>query len=334
VKLTADLAPALSARLQFLAGLCTLSMQSVNGSIRQFLSSTFITNELQRPLEFDKYIDTLVQQSKSNAPAWFARLVSSISAINHGNAITYEDECSCALHTNCTRSADIIPIRGLNMGCTATSSFLVSTLECFYNLSCINLINGVNTTDTPLLFANSSRFPPSTLITDLIDHLFVETWSTTINYSAYFILCSPISCSYTYVQQLNSFYLMTVILGLSGGLNVVLQGICPTMIYLLFKVYQCRKKRLNLVDAERTIDMATIETEGAAVATMHVPRSSTSSEAFYRYPRATFRPSLLVALAVLMLVAAMFVGPFVYLRLQRTRDTHSALINGSHHISC
>ena len=77
----------LSAHLQFLNGLCTLSMQSVNGSIRQFLSSPLITTELQPPMEFQKYIDTRLEQRESDAPATFTRLVSFISAINHGNAI-------------------------------------------------------------------------------------------------------------------------------------------------------------------------------------------------------------------------------------------------------
>ena len=77
----------LSAHLQFLTGLCTLSIQSVNGSIQQFLSSPLITTELQPPAEFKKYMNASLQQSKSFAPVTIARLVSSISAINHGNAM-------------------------------------------------------------------------------------------------------------------------------------------------------------------------------------------------------------------------------------------------------
>ena len=77
----------LSAHLQFLTGLCALSIQSVNDSIRQLLSSVFITTELQSPIGFLTQIDTLVQRSKSDAPATFTRLVSLLTAINHGNAI-------------------------------------------------------------------------------------------------------------------------------------------------------------------------------------------------------------------------------------------------------
>ena len=77
----------LSAHLQFLTGLCNLSMQSVNDSIRQFLSSLFITTQLQSPTDFHIHIDSLVEQSKSNAPATFVRLLFLLRATNHGNAI-------------------------------------------------------------------------------------------------------------------------------------------------------------------------------------------------------------------------------------------------------
>ena len=87
----------LSAHLQFLNGLCALSIQSVNGSIHQFLSSLLITTELQPPTEFKEHIRIRLGQSKSVAPATIARLVTSISAINHGNTIisTYGTNFKC-----------------------------------------------------------------------------------------------------------------------------------------------------------------------------------------------------------------------------------------------
>jgi hypothetical protein len=77
----------ISAHLQFLTGLCNLSIQSVNDSIRQFLSSLFITTQLQSPTDFHIHIDSLVEQSKSNAPATFTRLLFLLRGTNHGNAI-------------------------------------------------------------------------------------------------------------------------------------------------------------------------------------------------------------------------------------------------------
>ena len=254
--------------------------------------------------------------------------------------ITYDNECSCALNANCTtqagfissNSSDIIPIKGLNMGCTPTESLLASTLECFYDLSCINLIrehitftNSAKTVYTTPLSVNDNRFPPDKLIIDLAGDLFVETWSTKITYTDYFNRCLPTSCSYTYVQQLNSLYTGTVLLGLYGGLNVVLQGICRTIIYLLFKIYQFRKRRSNLVDGGHSIEIATIGNASASKSTTAVSAhqygatldTSTASRAPYFYCRSihgsVIQRSLIVVTVVLIILAAMVIGPSVYL---------------------
>ena len=176
-------------------------------------------------------------------------------------------------------------IKGLRMGCTPTASLLASTLECFYNLSCINLIrehvtgtNEANTTDAPLLYASSSRFLPNTSVNDMVSRLFVETWSTNLTYSAYFNRCAPTSCSYTYIQQVNSFYTGTVILGLYGGLSIALRGICRTLIYLLYKMYQGRKKRSNRIDVEQCAKIATIESAIRVLPATNVTETTVDSK--------------------------------------------------------
>ena len=77
----------LTAHLQMLTGLCDLSMQSVNASIRQFLSSLLITTQLQSPIAFHTLVDSSIEQSKFDAPTTFTRLISLLRMINHGNAI-------------------------------------------------------------------------------------------------------------------------------------------------------------------------------------------------------------------------------------------------------
>ena len=299
----------LSAHLQFLAGLCDLSVQSVNDSVIQLLSSVFITAQLMPQTTFDENIYFLIEQSKSNAPATFSRFLFLHRETNHGNAIisaydtnfeyiapwfnptsfigitasplitqamTYDDGCSCALNANCTIQAafvqtdlsSIVPIKGLKMGCTPSESFLASTVECFYDSSCVNLIqqqtiniNSANVTSSmpPLLSSATSRFPMNTPVIDLVNDLFIENWSTTINYSAYFDQCSPILCSYTYIQQLNSLYTVTLLLGLYGGLTLILKWICRKIIYLIAEVYKCRKEKTNVIQPAHAMKMATIE---------------------------------------------------------------------------
>ncbi|CAF4132192.1 unnamed protein product, partial [Adineta steineri] len=278
----------LSAHLQYLSGLCDLSNQSVNAFIQQFLSSLFVTAELLPKSVLNTQMEALIEENKSNAPVILLCFLSLHRDINHGNAIissygtnyeyllperseniisdyvmqtqgiVYDNNCSCALNASCTipasflqtNSSETIPIQGLRMGCTPTESFFASTLECFYNLSCINLIyehinyssNGDNT---------NVLEPPSinTSVIDLINKLFIDNWFITINYTLYFNQCLPTVCSYTYIQKLNSLYTITRLLGLCGGLTVVLKWICPTFMCLLAKIYERWKtRRINRIE--------------------------------------------------------------------------------------
>ncbi|CAF3849088.1 unnamed protein product [Adineta steineri] len=286
----------LSAHLQFLSGLCNLSKQSTNDSISQFLSSSFVTAHLLPESIFHVQIEPFITKSKSNTPTDFARLLSLLRAISHGNAIItsygtnfeyiapwynmvlsaaitqpvmYNDnQCNCALTANCTIQASFIQanpkkifqVHGLKMGCIPSESFLLSTLECFYNLSCIDLIQQFTSNNsmmnTSLLSVNDqSHFSMNTTIMDLVQDLFIENWSTTINYPAYFHYCMPLSCSYSYVQKLNSLYTLIVLLGLYGGLTFVLKWICPNLVYFAWKIYLYWKKPNNVVEPVSTIEM-------------------------------------------------------------------------------
>lgn len=172
----------------------------------------------------------------------------------------YDNHCSCALSLNCTTeaifinkdSSKITPIPGLKMGCTPMESFLVSTLECFYNASCVILIQEqissnkiVDLTFIPtIVLINSTRFPLNTTIFDFVKELFIETWLITTNYSAYFDFCLPTHCSYTYIQRLSSLYTITLLLSFFSALNFVFKWICPEIVHLVDSIYQYRKTRL------------------------------------------------------------------------------------------
>jgi len=121
----------------------------------------------------------------------------------------------------------------LKIGCTLSESFLISTLECFYNQSCINIIKQY--TNYPdqleyLLSANQSQIKMT--VEDLLKNLFTDQWQITKNYSSYYEQCSPLICSYTYIENFNIIYLISFLLGLQGGLAIVLKWICPKIIQL------------------------------------------------------------------------------------------------------
>ncbi|CAF3966308.1 unnamed protein product [Adineta steineri] len=243
----------LSAHLQFLTGLCQLSNQSVTNTIEQFISSLLVSDQLLSEIHFNEHIHLLIEQSKSNAPTIFISLLSLIRNLNHGNAIVstygtnfmytfpwynevgpyavsqamiYDNECSCALYSNCTTQATFIkinssgsiPIKGLKMGCTPSESFRMSTLECFYDQSCINLIHEYTnyTGHVTSLSLRTNQSSINITIAELITNQFIEQWSVSMNYSSYFEKCLPSLCSFTYIQQINPLYIVTLILSCQG----------------------------------------------------------------------------------------------------------------------
>ncbi|CAF1141652.1 unnamed protein product [Adineta steineri] len=282
----------LSAHLQALQGLCELSKTSVYDSINQFRTSLFVTSQLLSKINFDDQLGSLIEQTKSNAPTTIRRHLFLIRNINHGNAYmstygtnfeyigapnapTYSyastraiiyDECSCGLHLNCTSQANFIesnssklfPVKGLKIGCTPSESFRASTLECFYDRSCIDLIHqytNYTRSHNPVLNM-TSRYSINTTIAELIDNLFIERWATKMNYSSYFRECSPLYCSYTYIQKKSSFiYTITILLGLQGGLSIVLKWLCPKIVRIASKVNGYRKKRMNTIHPINSLEI-------------------------------------------------------------------------------
>ena len=283
-------------------GLCNLSIQSVNVSVYELLSSLFISAELVSPTTLQAQIDSRIIQIKSKAPATLVRLLSLLQTTRHGNALVstygtnyqyiiskedpyggflstqammYDNECSCDLNTSCTSEAgfvaknasNIIRIKGLRIGCTPSESFLASTLECFYNTSCVTLIQEQthhmsNKADIPtwaLVFVNASRFPIDVTVEGLVRELFVEDWSVTVNYSLYFNQCLPMLCSYKYIQQFNSLHTVTILIGLYSGVTIILKWFCPSLIHLVAKMKWHWQRRINGVEPTHVTDTLTDE---------------------------------------------------------------------------
>ena len=276
--------------MQYLRGLCQISIQSIENSIDQLLSTLLISKDLLFESDFDQHIDTLVEQTKQNAPDNLNAIFFLIRNINFGNAILstygtnfkyivnwveesdlvfyaeteiYDNNCSCALHMNCTSEAyfiddnslEKVPITGLKIGCTPTESFLSSTLECFYDSSCVNIIKEYTNYSSTLTSLSNQSSIDNITIGELVQNLFINQWSTTKTYSSYYQECAPLLCSYTYIQRINLIYIASFLFGLQGGLTIVLQWICPRIIQFIITIKRNRNKRSNTVHPKPDVEI-------------------------------------------------------------------------------
>ncbi|CAF1387351.1 unnamed protein product [Adineta steineri] len=270
----------LTSHLQYLRGLCQLSIKTVVDDKEQLLSRSLITNELLSENEFTNHFNEFEKQHRLNLPKLFNRLLILILNMSHGNAfmstlgtnyrylapwdhhrlnyyyyafteaLLYDHQCSCALSRYCisdaylfeSNSSKTIFIEGMKIGCTPSESFHQSTLQCFYNSSCLHLL--VGNSIVPLV-PKESRYLINTTINELRKNLFLENWNTTSNYSAYFHECLPSICSYSYVKKFNLIYLVTSFLTLNKGLSIIFQWICPKLVLVIFHIYLYLKKKRN-----------------------------------------------------------------------------------------
>jgi hypothetical protein len=159
--------------------------------------------------------------------------------------VTYFN-CSCRTSVKCIyplsiydypNNTTLFNVPGFYTGCYIIEAVLQSTLECFYNQTCITEIQSyfhispVNI--TALDPSLSMKYSYNSTIQQLLDDLMVEEWNTPTTYENYYKQCQPIQCTYTYERKNSAIYILTVLIGLMGGLITVLKLIVPILVKLI-----------------------------------------------------------------------------------------------------
>ena len=109
-------------------------------------------------------------------------------------------------------------IPGMFVGCLPLTSLRLSTLECFYNQSCLDRVTqAINLQYIPLTALDptqSNQFSINTTLNYIIDNLMLDDWTSNNNYSAYFNECNLNQCTYSIIKQNNPLVIFTTLLGL------------------------------------------------------------------------------------------------------------------------
>ncbi|UJR06625.1 hypothetical protein I4U23_010909 [Adineta vaga] len=163
---------------EFLASLCSLSKDTINNSIKSFLSSTLLTNQLQPSVQFINEINQTINQFQQRVSISFTQTLDLIRMIIQGNSllgtfssnwdiikteddiesnslfitksVIYDDikqniSCSCSTLRTCSTPAEIIDendqstiVQGLIFSCHLLETILLSSLSCFYSSTCVS----------------------------------------------------------------------------------------------------------------------------------------------------------------------------------------------------
>jgi hypothetical protein len=134
-------------------------------------------------------------------------------------------------------------IPGLYVGCYISDGLLRSTLEILFDQDEIDRLLRLllNVTDTamierfPALNSTSLQtFAVKTTVNDLAARLFVDVWTKIISHEKYFLSCQPVECRYLFRGKRNFIVIITIVFGIIGGLNTILQLLAPFIIQIVF----------------------------------------------------------------------------------------------------
>ncbi|CAF3745066.1 unnamed protein product [Rotaria sp. Silwood1] len=142
-------------------------------------------------------------------------------------------------------------LSGIVIDCLPLQMTLASSLECFYNESCMNILFSIysKTVNISILDASSpSRFLPTTNIEFLINELFIEEIFNEMIYKKYYLECAPIYCTFSYARRFYWIYVVTTLIALLGGLYTTLHLITP---YLIDFILFLKKRRSVQIESQQ-----------------------------------------------------------------------------------
>ncbi|CAF1065648.1 unnamed protein product [Adineta steineri] len=201
---------------------------------------------------------------------------------------TYNEEnCSCVLQSNCTRFSTfpyMVSNQLINQtlpnflsGCLPLDAMLQSSFSCFYNQTCLSLLQ------TSIYYAKpfpietlipSSSFSSNRTVETILAQLFVEEWVQNVSFDHYYEECAPKLCQYSHPLPFNGAYFLTKIFSILGGLSKILRYIVSFIAMIVMKLVNRRRKRRvasypNMV--ETNLDNLTLNTiPNVPVATIEV----------------------------------------------------------------
>jgi hypothetical protein len=138
----------------------------------------------------------------------------------------------------------IFHVDGMRVACTPYDAISQSTLECLCDPVCLNvttqLISSLPNTAWPKPLNSSipSNFPLNSSISMLLDSMMVEEWKINNDFSQYYNACAPLQCTYTFTKRNDFIYVITLLIGLFGGLIAILRIAAPTIVKVARKIYR------------------------------------------------------------------------------------------------
>ena len=179
---------------------------------------------------------------------------------------SHTDRCLCLLSASCNLpmtvsnfnidNPDIYDtffiVPNFFTGCSPVEAMLVSTLQCFYRQDCMDdLMRALNKTgqtipNTTYVLLNKYQSQENETIRSVVNRLFVNNWSHTVSYTAYYQACLPELCTYEYTDRRNILSVLITSISIFGGLTTGLKIVFFILLRIIAKVRSDRSVHAHL----------------------------------------------------------------------------------------
>ncbi|UJR11678.1 hypothetical protein I4U23_015859 [Adineta vaga] len=169
------------------------------------------------------------------------------------------DECYRQVIIKENNRIEIIP--GMYQTWFPFQSLMMSTFECFYNQTCLSLIKQYIPSNVSLnkfnILTSSSSIENQTFdrIESLANQLFLQSWINQSSYEAYFNHCQPVTCEYFYRRKYQIIYIVTIVIGLVGGIQISLRLFLPYIVLITIRtrnlMFYSEKTNINETKTRR-----------------------------------------------------------------------------------
>ena len=260
--------------------LCQLINGTISNSLIQFYSNQFVSTSVVPSELFEIQSQSLTDQLKLSTTNTFLLSLSTIRDTTKRNILlsglqtnqrlyvsrkTSETlttsriygNCSCTSTSTCVLQSSIYQrfpttrllfnVTDFYAGCYLVESLLRSSLQCFYNQSCMNRLQSYL---KPFSVMNAraldsslpSHYFPNSTIQKLVDNLMIEDWNLTKMYDRYYNECQPTQCTYTLETRNDIIYIVTTLIGTGGGVMTVLELVVPRLVKLVMYIIRKLKR--------------------------------------------------------------------------------------------
>jgi hypothetical protein len=263
-----------------LSSLCKLVNETISNSLSRFYETQYVTIDVIPSILLQSQAQAVISQFQSSTVNEFLSSLRVVRDVVQTNGLLSSvltnaflivelgyplilsspkqyGNCLCSQSSSCIQQSGVYNewssqvlyiVPGMYTGCYVIEGLLQSSLECFYNQTCFyNLITYMGPSSslnaTVMNSSASSQFSTTSTVGELLNNLMVEQWKWASTYADYFDECHPVECSYTFKTRNDVIYIVTILIGLIGGLIRALKLAVP-FIVTLFR----RKNRNPIIE--------------------------------------------------------------------------------------